>query len=87
MNVSLTPELEKFVRTKVESGRYTSSSEVIREALRWLEVREKTDQQKLEALRRDIQEGIDSGDDGLFNAEEIIEEARREKYGTGQKNA
>ena len=37
MNVSLTPELEKFVATKVESGRYNSASEVVREALRLLE--------------------------------------------------
>ena len=37
MNVSLTPELEKFVTTKVESGRYNSASEVVREALRLLE--------------------------------------------------
>jgi antitoxin ParD1/3/4 len=37
MNVSLTPELEKFVSTKVDSGRYNSASEVVREALRLLE--------------------------------------------------
>ena len=37
MNVSLTPELEEFVNTKVESGRYNSASEVVREALRLLE--------------------------------------------------
>jgi len=37
MNVSLTPELEKFVSAKVESGRYNSASEVVREALRLLE--------------------------------------------------
>src|ERR1035438_2262012 len=37
MNVSLTPELEKFVSAKVESGRYNSASEVVREALRILE--------------------------------------------------
>jgi len=40
MNVSLTPELEKFVSSKVESGRYNSASEVVREALRLLEERE-----------------------------------------------
>ncbi|MGO8758319.1 MAG: type II toxin-antitoxin system ParD family antitoxin [Terracidiphilus sp.] len=34
MNVSLTPELDKFVAGKVESGLYTSASEVVREALR-----------------------------------------------------
>jgi antitoxin ParD1/3/4 len=37
VNVSLTPELEKFISAKVESGRYTSASEVVREALRLLE--------------------------------------------------
>ena len=37
MNVSLTPELEKFVSAKVEAGRYGSASEVVREALRMLE--------------------------------------------------
>jgi antitoxin ParD1/3/4 len=34
MNVSLTPELEEFVRSRVESGLYNSASEVIRDALR-----------------------------------------------------
>jgi antitoxin ParD1/3/4 len=36
MNVSLTPELEKFVEEKVESGLYNNASEVIREGLRLL---------------------------------------------------
>lgn len=36
MNVSLTPELEKFVDAKVESGLYNNASEVIREGLRLL---------------------------------------------------
>jgi len=40
VNVSLTPELEKFVSAKVESGRYNSASEVVREALRLLEEHE-----------------------------------------------
>jgi antitoxin ParD1/3/4 len=34
MNISLTPELEKLVQSKVESGLYNNASEVIREALR-----------------------------------------------------
>jgi antitoxin ParD1/3/4 len=37
MNVSLTPELERYVSAKVEAGRYSSASEVVREALRLLE--------------------------------------------------
>jgi antitoxin ParD1/3/4 len=36
MNVSLTPELEKFVASKVESGLYNNASEVVRESLRLL---------------------------------------------------
>ena len=40
MNVSLTPELEQFVQDKVQTGRYNSASEVIREALRLLEEHE-----------------------------------------------
>ena len=34
MHISLTPELEKMVKKKVESGLYNNASEVIREALR-----------------------------------------------------
>lgn len=34
MHISLTPELEKAVKKKVESGLYNNASEVIREALR-----------------------------------------------------
>ena len=40
MNVSLTPELEQFIRRKVDSGLYSNASEVVREALRLLVGRE-----------------------------------------------
>lgn len=40
MNVSLTPELEQYIRGKVESGLYSNASEVVREALRLLVGRE-----------------------------------------------
>jgi antitoxin ParD1/3/4 len=36
MNVSLTPELEKFVAKEVESGLYQTASEVVRAGLRRL---------------------------------------------------
>jgi uncharacterized protein len=36
MNVSLTPELEQYIRRKVDSGLYGNASEVVREALRLL---------------------------------------------------
>ena len=40
MNVSLTPQLDAFIRRKVASGLYNNASEVIREALRLLVARE-----------------------------------------------
>ncbi len=64
MNVSLTPQLENFVKQKVSTGMYNSVSEVIREALRLLEAKEVLKAMKLEALKADIQDGIDSLDNG-----------------------
>ena len=40
MHISLTPELEERVRAKVDSGLYNNASEVIREALRFMETSE-----------------------------------------------
>jgi antitoxin ParD1/3/4 len=59
MNISLTPQLEGFIKRKVSSGLYNSASEVIREALRMLEERDRLREMRLEALRKEIQEGID----------------------------
>lgn len=64
MNVSLTPELEQLVAEKVESGRYTSASEVIREALRLLEEKDQVRQNRLAAIRRKIDRGLDQLDRG-----------------------
>ena len=44
MNVSLTPTLERYVRSKVESGGYESASEVVRESLRALQEKERGEQ-------------------------------------------
>ena len=41
MNVHLTPELETLVQNKVKTGRYNSASEVVREALRLFEERDR----------------------------------------------
>ncbi len=60
MNVSLTPKLEAFIKSKVDRGSYNSSSEVVREALRLLEQRDAEEQLKLETLRYEIQKGLDS---------------------------
>lgn len=64
MNVSLTPELEKLVANKVESGRYQSASEVIREGLRLLDDQDRLRELHLSDVRRKIQVGLDQLDRG-----------------------
>ncbi|MBZ5524594.1 MAG: type II toxin-antitoxin system ParD family antitoxin [Acidobacteriia bacterium] len=64
MNVSLTPELEKFVSTKVESGRYNSASEVVREALRLLEERDQTRTTQLAGFNQELARRLNSLDRG-----------------------
>ena len=62
MNVSLTPELEQFVGNKVGSGRYNSASEVVREALRLLEDRDRTRGAQLAAFNQELGERLASLD-------------------------
>lgn len=64
MNVSLTAELENFVKAKVATGMYNSVSEVMREALRLMEERDAMQAVRLEALRQDINKGLDSLEQG-----------------------
>jgi antitoxin ParD1/3/4 len=54
MNVSLTPELEKFVNNKVQAGRYNSASEVVREALRLLEEHEQARAAQLGEFNKEL---------------------------------
>jgi antitoxin ParD1/3/4 len=60
-----------FVESLVESGRFATAGDVLRESLRQMQAREA----KLEALRAEIQKGLDSGPgrevDGKTLAEEV----------------
>ena len=76
MNVSLPEELANFVRDKVSTGRYGSSSEVVREALRLMERTEQQAAEKLAALRQAWKDGIDSGDAGEIDFAALKTEAR-----------
>ena len=76
MNVNLTPQLEELVRSKVSSGLYTSASEVVREALRLMEEQDRLRQVKLEALRREVRKGLDSGPSQPWDAKALKRKAR-----------
>jgi antitoxin ParD1/3/4 len=60
MNISLTPELERLVHRQVETGRYTSASEVIREALRLMEERDQLQELHKDEIRGKIAAGMAS---------------------------
>lgn len=57
MHVSLTPELDRLVRERVESGLYNNASEVIREALRLMQDQHEVRQLKLARLRHELEKG------------------------------
>ncbi len=79
MNISLTPQLEEMIREKVASGSYTSASEVVREALRLMELEDEIRGIKLQQLREDIQEGLNSGAAKSWNPEGLKRAARKDK--------
>jgi len=56
MIIKLTQELEQLVQSKVQSGRYNSASEVIREALRLMVERDL----RKEEIRKRIEQSLDS---------------------------
>ena len=58
---SIGKHFEELIEGLIESGRYTTASEVMREGLRLVEEREERRKAKLEALRAEIQKGLDSG--------------------------
>ncbi len=91
MTISLTPELERLINEKVQSGEYASANEVIREGLRLLEEQEELRRIKYEALKREVGIGvaqIEGGEGLIYNsstklAAEIKSEARNQQQAKG----
>jgi antitoxin ParD1/3/4 len=82
VNVSLTPELEQLIQERVRSGRYTSASEVVREALRLLQDRDELRRLRINELRVKVAAGLDSldrgeGADGDAAIDEILSDEPR----------
>jgi len=57
MNISLAPDLERFLAEQVRTGRYSSTEEAVRKAVELLKETEESER-RLEAL---LQEAEDSG--------------------------
>ena len=63
-NVNLTDHFDRFIDAHIESGRFSNASEMVREALRLLEQREREDEAKLTWLRGAATEAFASLDRG-----------------------
>jgi antitoxin ParD1/3/4 len=64
MSISLSSDLERQITERIESGEYDSADEVVRHALRLLSKEDQEYAVRLEALRGEIQKGIDDLDNG-----------------------
>ncbi len=89
VNVSITPELDAFLESRVKSGRYHTTSEVVREALRLMERHEREREESFRDLKAKLERGVAQEARGeLLDGEavfeelrEMIEERRRAKAG------
>ena len=84
MNVSLTPQLEEFVKTKVQGGRYQTASEVVREALRLMEERDRY--RELRAAVAEGAEQIERGETIPLDMEALKRDARKQSQEGHQVN-
>ncbi len=77
VNVSITPELDAFLQARVKSGRYQTTSEVVREALRLLERHELERDQTFQRLKAKLEQGAAEAELGeLLDGDEVFEELR-----------
>jgi len=69
-SIALGQPFTDFARRKVESGEFGSTSEVVREAMR----RYIAEDEQIQALRREIEKGLDSGPAVEFDIDAWFEE-------------
>lgn len=77
MNISLTPELNALVKSKVASGMYNNASEVIREALRLLHEQDELRALKLELLKKELYVGLEALERGEYGSQSVDEIGQR----------
>ena len=73
LNISLTPEMERFIADEVSSGRYQSASEVCRDGLRLLREKSELRDAALDEVRKKIAAGLEEARRGqLIDGEEVF---------------
>lgn len=76
LKVSVRAEFEAFIDRLIQSGRYSIAAEVVDDALFYFEERERVREAKLDALRAEIQKGIDSGPGREIDSKTLAEEIK-----------
>ena len=80
MDISLTPNIERFLRSKIAEGLYDSLSEAINATLNIAISKECISKDELAQLNADIQKGIDDADaNNISDAFEFLNEIKK-KY-------
>ncbi len=82
MHISLTAQQEEWVKSLIDSGHYTSTSEVVRHAIRLLQDEADARKAKLGILREALQKGIDEINTGSLttnSVSELITTAKRRR--------
>jgi antitoxin ParD1/3/4 len=79
MNVSITPEIQEYIRDKIQTGQFSSADEAVNALLAMVREQERMTPDELEDLRRELDPAIAEADRGEFvefTAEDIIAEGR-----------
>ena len=75
VNISLTPELDAFLQSRVKSGRYQTTSEVVREAIRLLERQEREREDGFQRLKAKLERASAQAERGeLIDGDEVFDD-------------
>lgn len=78
MDMSLTPEIEQFIHSQVESGKYASAVDVIQAGIQLLEERDHIYNGRFEELRQEVLIGVEQLDRGeRLDGRAVIEQLRQ----------
>ena len=73
MEIALTPDIEQYIQAKVSSGQHASASEVFLAGIKLLQDIEQTYQGRYQALRDEVNIGIEASDRGdIVDAETVF---------------
>ena len=80
MNISLRPELQRRIATKVQSGEYESAEALVQEALQWYLSMEE-DEGQIEEIKAAVREGLEQAERGEGTSLEEFDQHMRRKHG------